>query len=151
MKFFSVLIRDFYCLWDAIIESELSSCPRRPLALPMLNQLFDRLQRDILLKAQWFDDLTSFDKDIALDHSLVGLLGIPLFTNRHTHQCIELLGAIVLIGKVLDPVLLCKLLVTLLSLIDLNTSKLGILALLFNLFDLFLSRSINLLLSTLIA
>jgi hypothetical protein len=132
--------------WDFVSQSELGGTAASSPAGPVLHELFDSLHRDFLLIFQGPDDLASLDKNIALDQSLVGVLGIPFFTYWHAHDLVELLGAIVLVRQVGDPVFLCKLLVTLLGLVDLNTLQSGVLSGLFDFFDLSLSDGVQFLL-----
>jgi len=118
-----------------VSQSELSGTAASSSTRPVLHELFYSLHRDFLLIFQGSDDFTSLDKNIALDQSLVGVLGIPFFTNGHAHDLIELFSASVLIRQVRDPVFLRKFLVSLLGLIDLDTLQFRVLSLLFDFFD----------------
>ena len=117
-------------------SSELGSTPRRLLALSVLHQLLDCLQWQVLLESKWLDDGAGLRDDVVLNQPLVGVLRVPLLADGHAHQCIELLGAAVLVRELFHPVLLRKLLVSFLCLIDLHSLHLGVLSLLFHCFDL---------------
>ena len=95
---------------------------------------------------QRLDNLTSFNKNISLDQSLIRALSVPFFTYRHAHKSIELFGAAILVGQVFYPVFLRKLFVPLLRLIDLNAFESIILPLFLKLFDFTLTDLIKTLL-----
>jgi hypothetical protein len=102
----------------------------------MLDQLFDRLQWQVLFVFEGFDDGASLGEDIVLNESLVRVLRVPLLANRHFHYGVELLLVLVWVWKLFHPVLLRELLVTFLRLVDLHATQLSILPLLFDLVDL---------------
>ena len=117
-------------------SSELGSTPRCLLALSVLHKLLDCLQWQVLLESKWLDDRASLRDDVVLNQSLVGVLCVPLLADGHAHQCIELLGAAILVRELFHPVLLRELLVSFLCLIDLHSLHLGVLPLLLHRFDL---------------
>ena len=101
--------------------SELCSAAIRSLALPVLHKFFNRLERYLLLEPERLDYFTCLCQHISLNHALIRVLGVPFLSYGHAHKCIELLSTAELVRQVLHPVLLRKLLVTLLCLIDLHS------------------------------
>lgn len=99
----------------------------------MLHQLLDRRCRQILFKLKGFDDGAGFGEDIALDEAFVAVHGVPFATDRHFHYCVELLGTLERMWDFFNPVLLRKLLITLLRFVDLHARQLGVLTLLLEL------------------
>lgn len=113
------------------MSSELGSAALRPLALPMLHQLLNRLQGYFFLESKRLDYLSSLSEHITLNQPFVRVLSVPLFADGHAHKGVKLLRAVVLVRQVLDPVLLSELLVSLLGLVDLNATQLRVLPLFF--------------------
>ena len=123
-------------------ESEFGGGAVASLALPVLHELLDGLQRDLLLVAQRLDDLASLRQHVVLNQPLVRVLGVPLLADGHGHERIKLFRTGELVRQVAHPVLLRELLVALLRLVDLHSFELCVLALLFQLLNLLLPDAV---------
>ena len=66
-----------------------------------------------------------------MDEAFVAVHGVPFATDWHFHYCVELFGTLEGMWDFFDPVLLRKLLITLLRFVDLHARQLGVLTLLF--------------------
>ena len=110
----------------------------------MLHQFLNRLHGDVFAELERLDYLACLCQHVRLDHPLVGALSVPFFTHRDGVELVVLFGAVELVGQVLNPVFLRKLLVSFLSFVDLHSSEFGVLTSLLYLVNFLLPNGVQL-------
>ena len=72
----------------------------------------------VFLELEWLDDLSGLGKHVRLNQPLVALTRGPLSADGHIHHTLERLYTVVLVRQVFQPVLVGKLLVSVLGVQD---------------------------------
>lgn len=110
----------------------------------MLHELLDCAYGQILLELQWLDHRTCLRENVGLNEAFVGIESVPVFSDRHAHESVELLSTRELGREFLDPVLGSELFVSIFPLVYLHSFQLGVFPLLLQLGNLLLAHLVGL-------